>query len=62
MSKVDKMFDKAAFGYKPEDVDNYIEQQNYRIAALEAEKIGIAGEDAGIGGENQSVPSRRGRP
>ena len=38
MSKVDKMFDKAAFGYKPEDVDNYIEQQNYRIAALEAEK------------------------
>ena len=38
MSKPVKMFEKAAFGYRPEDVDNHISELNSRISALEAEK------------------------
>ena len=34
----DKLFEKAAFGYRPEDVDRHIDQLNARIRALEAEK------------------------
>lgn len=38
MSKDSRTFEKAAFGYRPEEVDRYIEELNRRIAALEAEK------------------------
>ena len=34
----DKLFEKAAFGYRHEDVDRHIDQLNARIRALEAEK------------------------
>ncbi len=34
----DKLFEKSAFGYRPEDVDRYIDQLNGQIHALEAEK------------------------
>ena len=38
MSKPVKMFEKAAFGYRPEDVDNHIDELNRQISSLEAEK------------------------
>lgn len=38
MSKPVKMFEKAAFGYRPEDVDNHIDELNQQISSLEAEK------------------------
>ncbi len=38
MSKSMKTFEKAAFGYRPEDVDNHIDELNRQIATLEAEK------------------------
>ncbi len=38
MSKQVKMFEKAAFGYRPEDVDNHIDELNQQISSLEAEK------------------------
>lgn len=38
MSKPVKMFEKAAFGYRPEDVDNHIDELNKQIFSLEAEK------------------------
>lgn len=38
MSKPVKMFEKAAFGYRPEEVDSYIEELNRQISSLEAEK------------------------
>ena len=37
----EKMFEKSAFGYRTEDVDRYIEQQNAQIRALEAEKADL---------------------
>lgn len=38
MSKPVKMFEKAAFGYRTEDVDNHIDELNKQISSLEAEK------------------------
>ena len=38
MSKPVKMFEKAAFGYRPEDVDNHIDELNRQISSLELEK------------------------
>ena len=38
MSRAMKNFEKAAFGYRPEDVDNHIDELNRQIATLEAEK------------------------
>lgn len=38
MSKPMRMFEKAAFGYRIEDVDNHIEELNNQISSLEAEK------------------------
>lgn len=38
MSREPKTFDKAAFGYKPDEVDRYIAELHQQIAALEAEK------------------------
>ena len=38
MSKSMKTFEKSAFGYRPEDVDNHIDELNRQIATLEAEK------------------------
>lgn len=37
-SRDSKMFEKAAFGYRPEEVDRYVEELTQKIAALEAEK------------------------
>lgn len=37
-SRDPRMFEKAAFGYRPDEVDRCIEELNQRIAALEAEK------------------------
>lgn len=39
----DKLFEKAAFGYRPEEVDRYIEQLNEQIRSLEAEKADLLG-------------------
>ena len=39
----EKLFEKAPFGYRIEDVDRYIEQQNARIHTLEAEKTDLMG-------------------
>lgn len=38
MGKSMKIFEKTAFGYRIDDVDNYIEDLNRQIATLEAEK------------------------
>ena len=38
MSREPKTFDKAAFGYKTEEVDRYIAELHRQIAALEADK------------------------
>jgi len=38
MSRSMKTFEKSAFGYRPEDVDNHIDELNRQIATLEAEK------------------------
>lgn len=37
-SRDSKMFEKAAFGYRPEEVDRYVEELTRKIEALEAEK------------------------
>ena len=37
----DKLFEKSAFGYRPEDVDRYVEQQSAQIRTLEAEKADL---------------------
>ncbi|MGI5894434.1 MAG: DivIVA domain-containing protein [Candidatus Merdivicinus sp.] len=39
----DKLFEKAAFGYRPEEVDRYIDQLNEQIRSLEAEKADLVG-------------------
>lgn len=39
----EKLFEKAAFGYRTEEVDRYIEQLNAQIRALEAEKADLLG-------------------
>ena len=39
----EKLFEKAAFGYRPEEVDRYIEQMNAQIRSLEAEKADLLG-------------------
>lgn len=39
----DKLFEKAAFGYRPEEVDRYIDQLNEQIRSLEAEKADLLG-------------------
>lgn len=39
----EKLFEKAAFGYRTEEVDRYIEQQNAQIRSLEAEKADLLG-------------------
>ena len=38
MSREPKTFDKAAFGYKTEEVDRYVAELHRQIAALEADK------------------------
>ena len=38
MSKDSHIFEKAAFGYRTDEVDRYVEDMNRKIAALEAEK------------------------
>lgn len=38
MSKDSRIFEKAAFGYRTDEVDRYVEDMNRKIAALEAEK------------------------
>ncbi len=38
MSRSMKTFEKSAFGYRPEDVDNHVDELNRQIATLEAEK------------------------
>ena len=42
MSKEVK-FEKAAFGYRPEDVDRYVEESEKKIAAAKAEKTEMLG-------------------
>ena len=37
----DKLFEKSAFGYRPEEVDRYVEQQSAQIRTLEAEKADL---------------------
>ena len=37
----DKLFEKSAFGYRPEEVDRYVEQLSAQIRSLEAEKADI---------------------
>ncbi len=37
----DKLFEKSAFGYRPEDVDRYVEQLSAQIRSLEAEKADL---------------------
>ena len=39
----EKLFEKAAFGYRTEEVDRYIEQMNAQIRSLEAEKADLVG-------------------
>ncbi len=39
----DKLFEKTAFGYRPEEVDRYIDQLNEQIRSLEAEKADLLG-------------------
>ncbi|HIV17982.1 MAG TPA: DivIVA domain-containing protein [Candidatus Merdivicinus intestinigallinarum] len=39
----EKLFEKAAFGYRTEEVDRYIEQMNAQIRSLEAEKADMIG-------------------
>lgn len=34
----EKLFEKAAFGYRTEEVDRYVDQQSAQIRTLEAEK------------------------
>ena len=39
----DKLFEKAAFGYRTDEVDRYIEQLNEQIHSLQAEKTDLMG-------------------
>lgn len=39
----DKLFEKAAFGYRTDEVDRYIEQLNEQIRSLQAEKTDLMG-------------------
>ena len=37
----DKLFEKSTFGYRPEEVDRYVEQLSAQIRSLEAEKADL---------------------